>query len=141
MTEVYVKSTTSGESVNVFHTDRDCCILEQALTVITREKDRLRDGMRECKHCSGEIADSGGIPDHSTHLRLEDADPEDLMTDGGTAENPSAKIETDATLEHRLSAIQLCVHEEHWERAEDGLLDALAEVRKRQGGVTNEDQD
>ena len=57
-----------------------------------------------------------------------------LVTDGGTAEHPPADVESDATLSERLRAIQLCVREDNWDRAEDGLLHALAEVRKRKGG-------
>jgi hypothetical protein len=57
-----------------------------------------------------------------------------LVADGGTAEHPPTTVEDDATLEERLRAIQLCVHEENWSRAEDGLLHVLSEVRKRKGG-------
>lgn len=62
-----------------------------------------------------------------------------VVTDGGTAEHPPSGIEDDATLSERLRAIQLCVHEENYERAEDGLLHALSEVRKRKGGGAADD--
>lgn len=57
-----------------------------------------------------------------------------ILTDGGTAEHPPSSVEADATLEARLRAIQLCVHEDNYDRAEDGLLHVLSEVRKRKGG-------
>jgi len=101
------------------------------------------DPDRECPAdgCRQRFLTSHGVTrhlarSHPGHGKWRDTD---VVTDGGTAEHPPANVDADAdaTLQHRLSAIQLCVHEERWDRAEDGLLHVLAEVRKRKG-ETNE---
>lgn len=82
---VYVRSQARGSSVEVYHTDRECSTLQQATQIIERERRHVPADATECKHCQGAIggADERHDPDWEPQRLLREAEPGDLVTDGG----------------------------------------------------------
>jgi hypothetical protein len=79
---VWTAQHRQGGTYCVFHTDTDCSRLQSADKIREKERGKLSPRLRQCRECSGD-ANYGGHPDRSTYNAVKDADPDDILTDGG----------------------------------------------------------
>jgi hypothetical protein len=91
---VWTASTGGGESIDTYHTDRDCPSLGSANSVIERERDLLPDRATHCLVCQDRLDDREYDPDWSYQAALRDHNSEDLVTDGGARLRSKAEANT-----------------------------------------------
>jgi len=82
-TTVIVRSTASGQSIRRYHTDLECSAVEQMGESKRRRLRNVPDAAEECQFCTGEAGGEHN-PDWTAQNILRNAEPGDLVTDGGT---------------------------------------------------------
>ncbi|QGX95917.1 hypothetical protein EI982_14545 [Haloplanus rallus] len=88
---VYVRSQATGSGIDVYHTERACNTLQQATQIIERKRRHVPAEATECKHCRGAIGGAENHePDWEPQRILREAEPGDIVTDGGQAWRPVA---------------------------------------------------
>jgi hypothetical protein len=91
---VWTASTGAGQSIDTYHTDRDCPSLGAANTIVERERNVLPDRATHCLVCQDRLDEHEYDPDWSYQAALRDHNAEDLVTDGGARFRSKADANT-----------------------------------------------
>jgi hypothetical protein len=91
---IWTASTGAGESIDTYHTDRECPSLGSANSIVERERDLLPDRATHCQVCQDRLDDREFDPDWSYQAALREHNAEDLVTDGGARLRSKADANT-----------------------------------------------